>query len=331
MSEDPVLVLPSVRVPSLAGLRVTVQGPAPPTPDELIERLYERLRESAPRRLRSDSEPAQLGDDVVCDLVVTVDGNLVPGGVRPRTTLELRDYALLPGLVDAVIGLTPSSRRNVELDLPKEYPAKEYAGRRADVFLALHEVYEVQQPEMDDPEALKRAGLGGSIQDAMRVVAQEIDEEQGEQLLITATQAVLTEFGGRVKVDLPDELIDSELLRVWEESYEETLLRSGFDDEQIDNAWFDYADDPVLRDEAILRLKTDAGLRAVAEEQQLLPDLERIERLLESTAETVGVERAVVSQVVQEREDLSKLVINSSVHLRAVEYVMAQAQVEVLD
>ena len=308
-----------------------MESPPLPSPEELIERLYERLRASAPRREKGEGERIELGDDVLCDLVVTVNGNLMPGGIRAKTTLEMREYPLFPGLVEALVGKPTVSTQRVKLSLPDNYPAPAYAGREAELLLTIHQVFQVDQPEMDDPSALKAAGLGESVGQAMQILADEIDEEQGEELLLRATQEVLSEFGRRVKTKLSEELIDSELLRVWEENYEEVLLRTGFDDEDIDEAWHDYAEDPALREETQIRLKTEAGLRAVIEREQFAPDLQDAEHLLESAAQAIGLSREAAKEVIREQSELSRNLVESALRLRAVEYVMARAQTRVID
>ena len=313
------------------GLEVTVVSPSAPTADELIEQLYEKLRASAPRRERGIDEVLGWGDDVVCDLAVTVDGHLIPGGVRAWTTLELREYPLLPGLVEALVDSHPQTEVQTTITLPADYPAEQFAGRKAELFLFVHQAFEIAQPDMEDEAALERAGLGSNINDAMQTLADELDQEKGQQLLLQATQAVLAEFGRRIRVDISEELIDSELQRVWEESFEDALARMGFEDGQVDDAWYDYAEDPALREEVATRLKTDAGLRAVAEQEEFAPDLEDIDEFLADTADAVGVSRESASQWIREQEELSRTVINSSIHRQAIEYVMARAKINVLD
>ena len=331
MNDQQELTLPRASVPSLHDLEVTVVSPSAPTADELIEQLYERLRASAPRRERGKGEVLELGDDVICDLAVTVDGHLIPGGVRAWTNLELREYPLLPGLVEALIGSSPQTEVQTRITLPADYPAEQFAGREAELSVFVHQAFEIAQPDMEDAAALGKAGLGSGINEAMQILADELDEEKGQQLLLKATQEVLAEFGRRVRVEISEGLIDSELQRVWEESFEDALARMGFEDGQIDDAWYDYAEDPALREEVATRLKTDAGLRAVAEQEEFAPDLKDIDEFLAGTAEAVGVSRESASQWIREQEELSRTVINSSIHRQAIEYVMARAKINVLD
>ena len=307
---------------------MTVVSPSAPTADELIEQLYERLRASAPRRERGKGEVLELGDDVICDLAVTVDGHLIPGGVRAWTNLELREYPLLPGLVEALIGSSPQTEVQTRITLPADYPAEQFAGREAELSVFVHQAFEIAQPDMEDAAALGKAGLGSGINEAMQILADELDEEKGQQLLLKATQEVLAEFGRRVRVEISEELIDSELQRVWEESFEDALARMGFEDGQIDDAWYDYAEDPALREEVATRLKTDYDRN---DELVSETDLKDIDEFLAGTAEAVGVSRESASQWIREQEELSRTVINSSIHRQAIEYVMARAKINVLD
>ena len=56
-----------------------------------------------------------------------------------------------------------------------------------------------------------------------------------------------------------------------------------------------------------------------------------IDEFLAGTAEAVGVSRESASQWIREQEELSRTVINSSIHRQAIEYVMARAKINVLD
>lgn len=331
MSQESLYTLPKVTVPSLDRLEVRVESPRPPSADELIERLYERLRSTALRRERGASEPIGLGDDVVCDLVVTVDGEVVPGGIRAQTTLEMRDYPLLPGLVEGLLGMRKGERKRLTVTLPQSYPVVLLAGREAELFVAVHRVQDVSQPSMEDPVALNASGLGGNLSEAMRLLTAEIDEEQGADLLVRATKAVLAEFGRRVRAEIEEELIDSELLRVWEEGYESALWETGFDEKAIDEAWLGYVNDPKLRDEVELRLKTDAGLKALVEREELLPNPKDMESLLEGAASALGLDVETARRTLHQEDDITTDLVRSATHLQAVEFLMARAVFHVVE
>lgn len=331
MEKDSLPTLPHVGVPSLDRLHVSVEAPNPPTADELIERLYEKLRAAGARRKRPKGESIQFGDDVVCDLVVVVDGEVVSGGVKRLTTLEMRDYPMFPGLVEAVVGSGFQTHYRLEITLPVEYPVERLAGQLSEIHLLVHEVYQVEQPEMDDPEALRAAGLGDNLSSAMAFVAEEIDQEQGEELLVRATQAVLKEFGKRVLIEVDEELIDQELLRVWQESYDEVLEQIGFDDDLIEQAWSEYVNDSNLRQDAELRIKTDAGLRALIAREELIPDPADMERLLEGAASAAGLEIEAARAKARSLTHFSSDLVRSASHLSAVRYLMSQATIEVED
>lgn len=328
----PELGLPRAAVPPLGKLEVEVVSPVPPTADDLIERLYERLRGDAPRRERGPDESIGPGDEVVCDLIITVAGQLIPGGVRPRVSLEMREYPALPGLVEALVGARPHSRKQFQLTLPTDSVVETLAGKCADLQVVIHQVYEVDQPDLEDPKALNYSGLGSTPEQAMEILAQEIDEEQGEELMLAATEAVLAELGRRVRIEISDELVDSELERVFEQSQGELLREVGFAENLIEQSKQEYLLDASLREEARLRLKTEAALRAIIEQHRFAPTPEDVDRLLEAAAATLGISRqAARKALLEEDSELARSVIKSAIHLAAVEFVMSRASFKIIE
>jgi trigger factor len=323
--------LPQIKLPSLEGLKVQVAGPRPPTADELIERLHQRLRADSPRRERKPGEVIQLGDEVECDIVTVSGGRVVFGGVKHGALLEMRDFVHLPGFVEELLKIPTFHAGSFELTLPDDYPAPNLAGKTATFYVEIRRVFEVEQPELDDLVALKAAGLGEDIDAAMDAIAAEIDEEQGRELLVLASQAVLDALADRVTEEVPPAAVDEELRQLWQQTEAPVLQGRDFSRELVEQSLNRFLDDPDLRAQAAHRIKVGLVLGALISEHNLAPSPEVVKELLEAAAEGVGVSSQEARNAVASDPVQAQTVAFSGLYQTAVEYLMSRAEVEVLD
>ncbi len=307
--------LPRVQAPSLQDLQVSIEAPPGPTAQELIDRLRSRLRTRAPRSARDDHEAIEAGDQVVCDVIALRAGKVVAGGVHPGLAIDILPGHDLEGLALALMGHSAGDRVMVDSTTDLRW------------IVDVREVWQVERWELDDEQALASAGLGNNLEEAMDQLASEIDLEQGEALMISATRAVLEELGRRVSVSLPSWAIDEELARCWEKTQEPLLLDMGIPDGLCERSLQDFMTDPQLRLQAKDRLRVNLGLAAVARENQLTPNESAISDWLEPLAQQLEVKPSEFLGDERARTAAADLAL----HLKVVEWVMARARVEVVD
>ena len=323
-----VLSLPKVQAPSLQGLTARVVAPSPPTAQELIDRLQDRLRAQAPRRERAVGEAIEAGDDVICDLIAVVNGQVVPGSVRRALRLAMLPSTELPGLAEAMLGMETFSAQTIHLQLPEDYPVAHLAGLPASFYVEARQVFAVKMPELDDIQALQEAGLGSSIEEAMQTLAQEIDVEQGEDLLVRASNAVLEQLARRVQAAIPESAVEEELRRRWESSDGAILAEKDFSSEVQERALQDFLNDSQLRADSLQRIKINLALAALVKQEGLTPSPEQMDQLLRLAAD---VEPERVKRELSRNPEEAVKVAETALHLAAVEFVMAQAKIEVVD
>ena len=184
---------------------------------------------------------------------------------------------------------------------------------------------------MEDPEALAGAGLGEDIEQAMETVAKEIDEEQGQQLLIQAAQAVLDAVADRVEESVPEAAVDEELRQTWQRSDAPVLDGRRFSEDLVEQALNDFLDDPSLRAQAAHRIKVGLVLGALVREHNLGPSEEIMTELLREAASGVGVSYDQAKESLAEDPLQAQKAAYTALYQTAVEHLMAGAQVEVLE
>lgn len=323
--------LPSVSAPSLDDLRVEIAAPVPPTAEELVEALHQRLRAHAPRREREAGEAIEVGDEVECDIVTVVAGEVVPGSVKQGARLEMREFLHLPGFIEQLLTMKTFTARTFELTLPDDYPLPNLAGQRATFYVEARRVFQVDTPELDDLASLEAAGLGQSIDEAMETVAAEIDAEQGDELLTDATQLVLEALAQRVEAEVPPAAIDEELRQTWQNTEGALLQQKPFSAEMLEQAQSDFLLNPELRAEAEHRIKVGLALGAIIEQEQLAPSEETMEMLVETAAEVAGTTVDEVKATLSSGPFEAQQAAHTALYHTAVEFVMERAVVEVLE
>jgi trigger factor len=174
--------------------------------DEAIEDVRRRHAE-----LAGVDRPAQVGDVLRCTLVMR-RGEEVLSGDEGERDLELDREAVIPAIVDGVIGLSAGEQRSFDVTLPDDYPREELRGATVTVDITVHQVRERKLPPLDDALAVLD-GHGPAVTD--------LREFYRDRLIQAAAQAdqekfeadVLVALRDHVRVDVPDAMIDREIER----------------------------------------------------------------------------------------------------------------------
>ncbi|MFC7535080.1 trigger factor [Actinoplanes sp. GCM10030250] len=136
-------VRPEITVPDLSTIKVEV--PAVEIGDTEIDEQINGLRERF-ATLKTVERAAAEGDYVQLDLNATVDGEEVPGGSATNISHEVGSKQLLPGLDEVLVGLSAGE----EAEFTTQLVGGDFAGRDADVKVAVRTVKDKQLPEIND-------------------------------------------------------------------------------------------------------------------------------------------------------------------------------------
>jgi trigger factor len=136
-------VRPEITLPDLGGIEVVVDDVqvAESDVDEQLEGLRQRFA-----TLKGVDRGAQRGDFVQIDLAATVDGEEVPGGTASNLSHEVGSNQLLPGLDDAIEGMSAGQSTTFTTTLV----GGDFAGREAEVAVTVRTVKEREMPPVDD-------------------------------------------------------------------------------------------------------------------------------------------------------------------------------------
>ena len=168
--------------------------------DEVIERIRKGLAEKA-----ETTEAARDGDEVIIDFVGKRDGEAFQGGAGKDYPLTLGSGTFIPGFEEALVGLKAGDKKDVALQFPKDYHAKDLAGADVVFETTIKKVNKVELPELNDEFAAK-AGPYTSMDDLRQDIEAEITAQQERQALDELKDDLVKQLVAASDVAVPDVL-----------------------------------------------------------------------------------------------------------------------------
>ncbi|MFV7790902.1 trigger factor [Aliarcobacter lanthieri] len=123
--------------------------------EKIDARLTEIAGQSAPLAKIARKRAVKDGDYAVIDFEGFVDGVAFEGGKAEKYPLHIGSGSFIPGFEEQVIGMKYEEEKDVVVTFPKEYQAKDLAGKEAVFKVTLHEIQEKAAPELNDEFAQK--------------------------------------------------------------------------------------------------------------------------------------------------------------------------------
>ena len=278
-----VSVMPEVKLGEVPKLEEPI-NPIEVT-DEMVERRLEDLREPQAEITPVERE-VRLGDIVVIDVEVDVDGDVVESETRKAMEAELKDGVLLPELLAVIPGAKVGETRSAVVKFPEDYSEPKLAGKDATIKVTVQGVKEKVLPALDDEMAKQlSSGEHETVESFRRSTRDALEASAKEMARLDREQALVKGLVESSSVDVPVALVDRELTSQLE-SMERTLSRQGLKLER----YFEYMGKNINdwveeeRPAAEQRLNVDLVLGEYAKRQDLEPSDEDVARFLEEQA-----------------------------------------------
>jgi trigger factor len=196
-------VRPEITLPNLDELQVSVDAIA--VADEEVDAQLDGLRQRF-ATLKTVERAAKRGDFVQIDLAATVDGEEVPGGSATNLSHEVGGGQLLPGLDEAIEGLTAGAATTFETELV----GGEFKGRQADVAVTLRSVRERELPDLDDDFA-QLASEFDTLEELRADLATRLSRVKKVEQLYSARDKALQALVAAANVPAPEGIVREEL------------------------------------------------------------------------------------------------------------------------
>lgn len=198
---------PEVNVKQYTGFNIKVE------PKEVTEKDVEaeinRLLEQNVRFVEVE-RPVKKDDIVNIDFTGSIDGKKFAGGSSKGYDLEIGSKSFIDNFEDQLIGLNVGDKKDVNVTFPKDYHAKDLAGKSAVFEVKVNSIKEKQYPTLND----------AFISDVTEFdTLEEYKKDLFEQLKVQAQENAKFELEGKIldkvlentEVELPESVIKHEI------------------------------------------------------------------------------------------------------------------------
>ena len=200
-------VLPEIKLGDFS--KVELEKLTAEVPAEEVEKAIRYVAESRKENVKiAEDRPTKKGDIAVIDFVGSVDGVEFNGGKGSAYPLELGSGSFIPGFEDQLIGKKAGDKVDVKVTFPKEYHAKDLAGKDAVFAVEIKEIREPKPVVIDDEFAVS---LGEKDLDSLRAkVVERIKADYEIASKMKLKRALLDVLDKEYSFDVPQKLADAE-------------------------------------------------------------------------------------------------------------------------
>jgi len=168
---------------------------------------------------------------VIFDYKATIDGKDFKGGEGKNTQLILGKDLFIKGFDKQLAGVKKNEEKSVDVNLPENYPQKEYANKKANFICKIVEVKKSEEVKIDDVFA---KNLGAKdLADLKVLVSKQINDEYRNSLDKLAKTQILKEIENFKVDEIPENLIEEEVKILSQGMTEEDAKKSRKNFEEI--------------------------------------------------------------------------------------------------
>ena len=266
---------PEINLRKYKALKVTSEKVS--VKDEEVESALDRIKNMNAEFTDIDS-PLKKGDYGICDVQTFMDGEEI-SKKRENMWIEVDKEASMLGLGEKLEGLKKGEAKDIEAELPKEYPDEKYAGKKATFRIEIKEAKEKKLPELND-ELAKKVGKG-TVEEMRQEISKQLAERKEANVKTAMKNQIMEQLLAEHSFDLPGTMVERQL-KVLMEKAENELTSKGVDKETIESHKETLKE--KLQKEAEAKVKLYFILDAIANIEEIAADDSEVDEWLKSLA-----------------------------------------------
>jgi trigger factor len=289
--------------------------------DEDIDKALDNLRQYSAKYVAVEDRPAQMDDYVVSDLDCFVDAKPVHKK-RENLWLYIEKGSIMSGLTEKMIGMNKGEERDIQVELPKDYPDKNIAGKTVMYHVKAKELKVRSLPAIDD-EFAKDLGKE-SLADLKKEVAKELENKMKYDNEVAAENQLLDKIIAENSFAVPSALVKKQM-HMMSENAKRRLLEKGFKKEDLDKK--DGELEERFKDDALKQVRLLFILDRIAKDEGIKAD----EKDLEGAYKSISVQSGKSEKEVRDHYEKEELVDNLLERIReekTVSFLLKSAEIK---
>ena len=273
---------PELTLTQTTGFKVECVTPA--VTDKEIDAVLERRRAAA-AELVPHKGPAVKGNIVHMDYEGLLDGKAFAGGSAKNQTLQLGSGRMIPGFEDGILGHKGGEEFEITVNFPVHYHVKDLAGKPAVFKIKLLDVCVRQLPALNSDFA-KKVGKVDTMEEFREQVRKQLYDGKHSSALNRAKDQILTQLADASEGELPSVLVETTYQQQMEQIQQQLQMQRLSLDRylsQIHETRESFT--AKVRSSAEKTSRVHMALLQIAQQENLLPTEEEIEKTLAERAE----------------------------------------------
>ncbi|MCX5716172.1 MAG: trigger factor [Candidatus Omnitrophica bacterium] len=290
--------------------------------DEDVEKSINSLRDANARFKTSEGRSVKIGDYIVCDSEILVEGKPI-AKKRENIWMPVEEKSYVPGLSAGLAGANAGDQKEIETQLPPDFPIKGCAGKKAVFRINVKEVKEKQLPNIDDEFA---KDLGYNTLAELRESVRKMLEGQAAMQARDGLENQLIEklLSANPDFEVPSSIINSQVEHLVEDE-KKRLLKQGLKEDDIKGKEKELIE--KYRPLASKQVKTMFVLNEIADKEKISASDEEVDAVLEEIAGRSRQSKEKVEKYYEDNDLLHGLrtdIINKKV----LDFLIKEAKVE---
>ncbi len=196
-------IMPEFEIPDLSALEI-IKPVVKIGEKEINDSIDKIAKENLGTKEIKKDRAAKKGDTVVIDFIGKINDEPFEGGEAKGHNLKLGSNAFIPGFEDQLIGAFKGKTKSVKVTFPKNYQAKNLAGKEAVFETKINDIREDVEVTVNDDFAKT---LGMDNLDALKkAVSEQISKQHEQMSREKAKRQILDKLAETVSFDLPETL-----------------------------------------------------------------------------------------------------------------------------
>jgi len=225
--EAEIEILPPVTLGDYSKVKVKIKEPKKAGAEDLKKVLDHFQKQSS--TFSEVDRPAKKGDRVEINFEGFLKKVRIDQMCSKNHPLVLGEGNLIPGFEEEIVGMKKGEKKDFKIKFPKDYHAKEYAGKEAEFSVELADLKEVALPELND-EFAKKFGHK-NMEELKKAIEKNLNQEMEEESKRNLEMEVIDKVLPLLNAEIPESLIGRETERMLHE-YSEQLTRQGINFER---------------------------------------------------------------------------------------------------